>query len=219
MKLSRRTVSLGGAGLLAATSLGSTAAFADGLITDLMEGSDEFGTALEAYIYGYPLVTMEMTRRVITNVAEPKGTKAPMGQLIKMREYPNAQFRDVTAPNADTLYTTAFLDVGDEPWIVSLPDLNDRYALFPMLDGWTTVFDVPGKRTTGTGAQTYAVTGPGWEGTLPEGVKQYKSPTSIVWLLGRIYCTGTPEDYAEVHKLQDEVSFGRHAQWLERPKS
>ncbi|RLP24487.1 DUF1254 domain-containing protein, partial [Mesorhizobium sp. YM1C-6-2] len=165
MKLSRRTVSLGGAGLLAAASLGSTAARADGLITDLMEGSDEFGTALEAYIYGYPLVTMEMTRRVITNVAEPKGTKAPMGQLIKLREYPNAEFRDVTAPNADTLYTTAFLDVGDEPWIVSLPDLNDRYALFPMLDGWTTVFDVPGKRTTGTGAQTYAITGPGWEGT------------------------------------------------------
>ena len=96
---------------------------------------------------------------------------------------------------------------GDEPWIVSLPDLDDRYALFPMLDGWTTVFDVPGKRTTGTGAQTFAITGPGWEGTLPEGVKQYKSPTSIVWLLGRIYCTGTPEDYAAVHKIQDEVKL------------
>lgn len=172
-----------------------------------MEGSDDFGLAVEAYTYGYPLVTMEMTRRVITNVAKPKGTKAPMGNLIKVREYPNAQFRDVTAPNADTLYTTAFLDVGKEPWVVSLPDLQDRYALFPMLDGWTTVFDVPGKRTTGTGAQTFAVTGPGWEGTLPDGVKQYKSPTSIVWLLGRIYCTGTPEDYAAVHKVQDEVKL------------
>jgi hypothetical protein len=124
-----------------------------------------------------------------------------------VREYPNAAFRGVTAPNADTLYTTAFLDVAKEPWVVSLPDLHDRYALFPMLDGWTTVFDVPGKRTTGTGAQTFAVTGPGWEGTLPEGVKQYKSPTSIVWLLGRIYCTGTPEDYAAVHKIQDEVKL------------
>ena len=178
-----------------------------------MEGSDEFGVAVEAYVYAYPLVTMEMTRRVITNVAEPKGTKGPMGQLIKLREYPNASFRDVTAPNADTLYTTAFLDVGDEPWIVSLPDLDDRYALFPMLDGWTTVFDVPGKRTTGTGAQTFAVTGPGWEGTLPEGVTQYKSPTSIVWLLGRIYCTGTPEDYAAVHKIQDEVKLYPLSAW------
>jgi len=76
-----------------------------------------------------------------------------------------------------------------------------------MLDGWTDVFQVPGKRTTGTGPQKYAITGPGWKGTLPDGVKEYKSPTSLVWILGRIYCTGTPEDYAAVHKMQDEVSI------------
>jgi len=160
---------------------------------------------VEAYIYGYPLVTMEMTRRVMTNVEKPEGTRAPMGQFVRMREYPSAAFRDVTAPNADTLYTTAWVDVGKEPWVLSLPDAHDRYYLFPMLDGWTDVFQVPGKRTTGTGVQSYAITGPGWKGKLPQGVKQYKSPTSIVWLLGRIYCTGTPEDYAAVHKLQDEV--------------
>jgi hypothetical protein len=207
MNPSRRNVSIGGMSLLAAASLSSTAGLAEGFLSDMIEGSEEFGLAVEAYTYAYPLVTMEMTRRVITNVAAPKGTKAPMGHIIKVRKYPNAAFRDVTAPNADTLYTTAFFDVGKEPWVVSLPDLKDRYALFPMLDGWTTVFDVPGKRTTGTGAQTFAVTGPGWQGTLPEGVKQYKSPTSIVWLLGRIYCTGTTEDYAEVHKIQDEVKL------------
>ena len=162
--------------------------------------------ATQAYIYGYPLVTMEYTRRVITNVSEPKGTKAPMGQLIRLREYPTAEFKDVTAPNADTLYTTCFLDVGKEPYVLSLPDAHGRYYLFPMLDGWTDVFQVPGKRTTGTGPQTYAITGPGWKGTLPKGVKEYKSPTAIVWVLGRIYCTGTPEDYATVHKMQDEIS-------------
>ncbi len=161
---------------------------------------------VEAYIYGYPLVTMEMTRRVMTNVEKPEGSRAPMGQFVRMREYPTAEFRDVTAPNADTLYTTAWLDLGREPWVLSLPDMQDRYFLFPMLDGWTDVFQVPGKRTTGTGPQKYAITGPGWKGTLPEGVTEYKSPTNIVWLLGRIYCTGTPEDYAAVHKLQDEIS-------------
>ena len=160
-----------------------------------------------AYIYGYPLVTMEMTRRVMTNVRQPEGTRAPMGQLVRMRTYPNASFRDVTAPNADTLYTTAWLDVSKEPWIISLPDASDRYYLFPMLSGWTDVFQVPGKRTTGTGPQKYAITGPGWTGTLPEGVTEYKSPTAIVWLLGRIYCTGTPEDYDAVHKLQDEITL------------
>jgi hypothetical protein len=134
------------------------------------------------------------------------GTRAPMGQFARLRTYPDASFKDVTAPNADTLYTTAWLDVGKEPWILSLPDANGRYYLFPMLDGWTTVFQVPGKRTTGTGPQKYAITGPGWTGTLPEGVTEYKSPTSLVWLIGRIYCTGTPEDYAAVHQMQDEIS-------------
>lgn len=164
--------------------------------------------AIDAYVYGYPLVTMEYTRRVITNVAKPEGTKAPMGQLIRLREYPNAKFRDVTAPNADTLYTTAFIDVTNEPYVLSLPDADGRYYLFPMLDGWTDVFQVPGKRTTGTGPQKYAITGPNWTGTLPEGVTEYKSPTGIVWILGRIYCTGTPEDYAAVHKMQDEIFAG-----------
>lgn len=163
--------------------------------------------SVEAYIYGYPLVTMEMTRRVMTNIEKPDGTRAPMGQFVRMREYPTAAFRDVTAPNADTLYTVAWIDVGPEPWVLSLPDADDRYYLFPMLDGWTEVFAAPGKRTTGTGAQTYAITGPGWNGKLPAGMKQYQSPTAVVWLLGRIYCTGTAEDYAAVHKLQDQISI------------
>jgi hypothetical protein len=58
---------------------------------------------IEAYIYGYPLVTMEMTRRVMTNVAKPEGTRAPMGHFVRMRQYPSAEFRDVTAPNADMM--------------------------------------------------------------------------------------------------------------------
>jgi len=176
-------------------------------ISDELLDRIDFWTALEAYTYAYPLVTMEYTRRVLTNVANPEGTKAPMGQLGRLREYPDSSFRDVTAPNADTLYTYGFFDVSKEPYVVSLPDMGDRYALFPMLDGWTNVFEVPGKRTTGTAAQTYAITGPGWTGTLPDDVKEYKSPTGMVWLLGRIYCTGTPEDYAAVHKLQDEMSL------------
>jgi len=130
-----------------------------------------------------------------------------MGQLVLMRQYPAVDDHLVTAPNADTLYTTGFIDVGKEPWVLSLPDAHDRYFLFPMLDGWTDVFQVPGKRTTGTGPQKYAITGPKWKGKLPADVKEYKSPTAMVWILGRIYCTGTPEDYEAVHKLQDAISL------------
>jgi hypothetical protein len=151
--------------------------------------------AFDAYIYAYPLVTMEITRRVMTNVEKPEGSKAPMGHFARLRNYPAVDDHSVTAPNADTLYTLTWLDVSKEPWIVSIPDMKGRFFLFPMLDGWTNVFQDPGKRTTGTNAQKYAITGPGWTGTLPAGVTEFKAPTSMVWILGRIYCTGTPEDY------------------------
>lgn len=162
---------------------------------------------IDAYVFGYPLVTMEITRRVMTNTAEPKGTHAPMGHLVRMRVYPDASFKDVTAPNADTLYSPAWLDLAKEPYTLSLPDMEDRYFLMPMLSGWTDVFEVPGKRTTGTKAQTYAITGPNWKGTLPEGVKQLKSPTSMVWLLGRTYCSGTPDDYKACHAIMDKYQL------------
>jgi uncharacterized protein (TIGR03000 family) len=163
---------------------------------------------VEAYIYGYPLVTMEMTRRHMTNVVKPtEGVGAPMGQLVRMRKYPTAEFRQVTAPNADTLYVSGWIDVAKEPWVLSLPDAKARYYMFPMLNAWTDVFQVPGTRTTGDGAQVYAITGPGWKGTLPSGVKEYKSETALVWFIGRIYCTGSPEDYAAVHKLEDAISL------------
>jgi hypothetical protein len=162
--------------------------------------------ATDAYIFGYPLVVMDMTRRVMTNVRRPEGMRAPMGQFARVRTFPTASNHEVTAPNTDTLYTLVWLDVGNEPWVVSFPDAHNRYCLFPLLDGWTTVFQAPGTRSTGTGPQQYAITGPGWKGKLPPGVKEYKSTTSIVWLLGRVYCNGTSEDYAAAHALQDGCS-------------
>src|SRR5215467_9878265 len=161
----------------------------------------------EAYIYGYPLVTMEMARRVMTNVATPDGQYSPMGQFALMREYPTAALHDITTPHADTLYSAAWLDLSREPYVFSIPDTHDRYYLMPMLDAWTNVFQVPGTRTTGSKAQRYAITGPGWRGTLPPGVTEYKSPTNLVWIIGRTYCTGAPEDYKAVHEFQDQLSL------------
>ena len=163
-------------------------------------------TGIDAYMYAYPLVTMDLTRRVSTNVVAPEGSKAPLAHFAKLRGYPAVDDHTVTAPNADTLYTVIWLDVSKEPWIISSPDMKGRFFLLPILDGWTTVFADPGKRTTGTAAQKFAITGPGWTGTLPAGVTEYKSATSMVWLLGRIYCTGTPEDYKAVHALQDQMT-------------
>jgi hypothetical protein len=164
-------------------------------------------TAVEAYIYGYPLVTMEMTRRVTTNAEKPQGLRGPMGQFASAREYPTAAFKDVTAPNADTLYSSAWLDLSQEPWILQLPDEHGRYYLMPMLEAWTDVFADPGTRTTGTGAGEFAIVGPDWHGELPAGVEELRSRTNLVWIIGRTYCTGTPEDYAAVHTIQDQYKL------------
>jgi hypothetical protein len=170
--------------------------------------TDLSAAATQAYVYGYPLVTMEMTRRSFTNVAAPDGKSAPMGYFVNVPKYPDASDKRVTAPNADTLYSTAWIDVGKEPYVLHVPDEHGRYYLMPMLDGWTTVFADPGKRTTGTDAADFAITGPGWKGTLPSGIKAaYASPTNIVWVLGRTYSSGTPDDYAAVNAIQAQYKL------------
>jgi hypothetical protein len=166
-----------------------------------------FADAVEAYIFGYSPVTVEVTRRVMTNTAKPEGLRAPMGQFTNAREYPTAAFKDVTAPNADTLYSSAWLDLSQGPWILQLPDEHGRYYLMPMLDAWTNVFADPGTRTTGTGAGEFAIVGPGWRGELPPGTEELRSPTNLVWIIGRTYCTGTQADYAAVHAIQDQYKL------------
>jgi hypothetical protein len=169
--------------------------------------------AVDAYIYGYPMVTFDVARRQQTNVAAPDAEHAPMGQMIRMRSYPAADNHCCAAPNADTLYTEAWLDVSTEPRVFTIPDMGDRYYIAPMLDSWSNVFMVAGSHTTGGRAQIYAITGPGWSGTLPPGVAEVKSPTGTVWILGRVYSSGTPEDYQAVHALQDKFSVVPLSAW------
>ena len=113
--------------------------------------------ASEAYVYVYPLVTMELTRRQGTNVEAGKlPGRGPMNRFIHIREFPDADFRIVVRPNFDTLYSSAFLDLTTEPVIVSAPDTDGRYYMLPMLDMWTDAFAVPGKRASGTGCAGFA---------------------------------------------------------------
>src|SRR5215470_3587175 len=126
---------------------------------------------MEAYVYFYPLVTMDVTRRQLTNIESGKMIgRGPMNMFSHVRAYPTAEFREVVRPNFDTLYSTGWLDLTKEPMIVSAPDTAGRYYLLPMLDMWSDVFAVPGKRTSGTTAADFAIVPQGWKGTLPAGV-------------------------------------------------
>jgi DNA sulfur modification protein DndE len=170
--------------------------------------SDEeaLNLATKAYIYAYPMVTMDLTRRVMTNIISSDGTRGPMGSFTHVREFPNPSFRDVTTPNDDTLYSAAWLDLSKEPYILHIPNEAGRYYLMPILSLWTEVIFSPGTRTTGTNAQDYAIAGPYWKGRLPAGMKVIQSPTNIVWIIGRTYTTGTAADLQAVHAIQDHYT-------------
>jgi hypothetical protein len=167
---------------------------------------------VSAYLYFYPLITMDVTRKQLTNVERVEGIHGPMNTFVSLTEYPSADMKVVVRPNFDTLYTSAFLDLTAEPMIVSAPDTGGRYYLLPMLDMWTDVFASPGSRTTGTQAANFLVTPPGWNGTVPPGMARIAAPTPYVWIIGRTKTDG-PRDYDEVHKIQAGYRITPFSEW------
>jgi len=163
--------------------------------------SQAHAIGVQAYLYLYSLVTMDVTRRQLTNVDRPDGVHGPANTFANVSTYPTAEMKVVVRPNFDTLYSSAWLDLTKEPMIVSAPDTHGRYYMLPMLDMWTDVFASPGWRTTGTKAHSWAVVPPGWKGTLPADVDRIDAPTPYVWIIGRTKTDG-PSDYDAVHKIQ-----------------
>lgn len=168
---------------------------------------------VDAYLYFYPLVTMDVTRKQFTNIEPGKEFgKGPMNQFTNVPEYPPAEFKGVVRSNFDTLYSIAWLDMTKEPLVVSVPDTGGRFYLLPMLDMWTDVFASPGWRTTGTQAGNYLLTPPGWTGTVPVGMARISAPTPFVWVIGRTKTDGPP-DYDAVHKIQAGYKVTALSEW------
>jgi hypothetical protein len=179
-----------------------------------MSAGQVYAIARDAYLYAYPIVSMDTTMRQATNVPDASTIpmRAPVNQFAHARTYPKADDRDVVRFNFDTLYSLAWVDLAREPIVLSVPDTGGRYYLLEMLDMWSDVFSVVGKRTTGTGAGNFALVAPGWSGQLPQGVEKIVAATPVFWILGRTQTNG-PADYANVHKVQDGYKLTPLGQW------
>ena len=168
---------------------------------------------VDAYLYFYPLVTMELTRRQLTNQEPgPASLGGPMNRFANIPAFPSADMRAVVRPNFDTLYSSGWLDLTKGPVVVSAPDTGGRYYLLPMLDMWSDVFASPGWRTTGTAAANFLVTPPGWSGAVLPDFTRIAAPTPYVWIIGRTKTDG-PADYDAVHKIQAGYKITPLSQW------
>jgi hypothetical protein len=155
------------------------------------------GTATEVYIYGYPLVLMDVTKRMMLAAG------SHLNRFLNERAFPAPQYTTIVRPNVDTLYSMAWLDLSRGPVMLRVPDTHSRYYLMELLDAWTNVFASIGARTTGTREGNYLITGPVWNGKLPEGTIRVGAPVNTVWIIGRTQTNG-PADYPEVHAIQNQ---------------
>ena len=176
----------------------------------------------KAYIYAYPLVLMELTKKMLTNVDRvvdgPSSSKAPLNQFSNLHVFPDETFNEVVRPNVDTLYSSAWLDLSKEPIILSVPDTHGRYYLMEVMDAWTNVFASLGKRTTGTREQHFAFVGPFWKGILPPEVKKIEASTNMVWIVGRTQTNGK-KDYTAVRRIQANYQLTPLSLWKKERNS
>jgi hypothetical protein len=123
--------------------------------------------------------------------------------LVHARNLINASFTDVVRPNADTLYSLAYLDLRKESIVLRVPPISDRYHVLQFLDAYSNNFFYIGTRTNITSGGSYLITGPNWNGIVPSGMTQIKSPTNLATIGGRILVNG-PQDVSNVRALQDK---------------
>jgi hypothetical protein len=186
----------GGEGDRAGTTTPSERAAEPGEGIETMTDAD---LAAEGYVAGYPLVVSMRTMQRL-------GGLLGVNTLFWQRALSGPSNRDVVAPNRDTLYSIAVLDLRSEPMALTLPEVTDRYFTYQFLDMWTESFAYVGTRETGGRAGTWVVAPPGWEGKVPEGADVLRSSTPLVFLLGR-FLVDDEADIANVATIGRQASL------------
>jgi len=168
---------------------------------------------LEEYVYGYPLVMMDVTREVLTAASTSGEYSAPINQFGRIRTYVSPDFKNVVRISVNSLWSHGFLDLDKEPMIVSVPDMGGLYIVVQGLNMWTDDFMSVGTRTNGGKAGNYLIAGPKWNGTAPKDVDQvFKCTTRYAWVLVQM-SAGSPADFPAIHAKQDQLKITPLSAW------
>ncbi len=163
----------------------------------------------DAYLVGYPLVTMLATRDALVEAP------SAMNAFTHARYLPDASSSvQVVAPSRDAYYSSAWLDLSDGPLVIEQPAMGDRFWLMPVLDAWTNVIADPGTRTLGNDPHRIVVTGPDWQGKAMPDATVYRSPTNLAWVILRIQRgpdIGRLQDGFRIAPLSDPQAYSRPA--------
>jgi hypothetical protein len=168
---------------------------------------------LEEYVYGYPLVMMDVTREVLTAASSTGEYAAPINQFARLRSYVSPDFKNVVRISVNSLWSHGWLDLDQEPMIVSVPDMGGRYIVVQGLNMWTDDFMSAGTRTNGGKAANYLIAGSKWSGTAPKDVDQvFRCPTRYAWVLIQM-SAGSPADFPVIHDKQDQLKITPLSAW------
>jgi len=173
--------------------------------------------AAAAYVYGYPLVYMDVLKEHQTAVPamDPARGVGPVNQILRAYQVPIDKFQYKSAASyviTDASYIGAWLDLTKEPVVLSVPASNGRYYVMMLEDAWTNDLLPVGPRTTGDGPGNFAIVGPGWNGTLPSDMTKIQSSTNAVMLVGRTQLDG-PADLPATASFLDNVTLTPLSAW------
>ena len=200
-----------GIGAATAAQKGKTA-----LSPDEAKAKQAYALGVQAYIWGYPMVVMQKSRDAMTKGGDMPVTPevfnksgklfAPVNQVANAWGMLGPKFSAVQSGNSDTQYSVTWFDSSKEPYVLHLPNANERYYTFQFIDAYTNNFHYASTRTMGSQEQTYALVAPGWKGKLPKGVIRVDCPTPTGFIIGRWF-VASEKDVTAVNTLQKQVTM------------
>lgn len=182
------------------------------------ETSDPITLAREAVIHTWPLYEMRRARASTSYPTLPGLGAAEEGKhwcnvFAHRRALIRPGVSKIVMPNNDTLYSVAWLDLGQGPVVIDVPDMKGRYHVLGLLDQLTNPFAHIGSRLSGSGPHSVLVSGPDWNREIPDAFAapgmHLRSPPRWVWIIGRILVLGA-DDLPNVHSLQDGLRIRPH---------